>query len=225
MQQYTECNRSLFTRSNVPCRVGYVSPPAMAISFPKNKDWDYFKGIPMSAVTSRQGFQGGRALACRFTERLEPVKVFKGLICPNYKVHPILTDGSANNKQVNLNELRWNTLFLFFSNLNISTRHISSLNSVHDEVKNRRGMHKIVWIPVVEHWNEKVQKDFERLRAKMPWYTAQCFSPILDLKEKWRYKGKPILVVMNPQGDVKNTNAFPLIWKDGMKAFPFYDAQ
>ncbi|PQQ14312.1 protein SIEVE ELEMENT OCCLUSION B [Prunus yedoensis var. nudiflora] len=163
MQQYTECNRSLLLGLNVPCRVGYVSPPAMAISFPKNKDRDYFKASYVSGDKPTR-FQGGRALAL----------------------------------QVNLNELRWSTLFLFFSNLNISTRHISSLNSVHDEVKNRRGMHKIVWIPVMEHWNEKVQKDFERLRAKMPWYTAQCFSPILDLKEKWRYKGKPILVVMNP---------------------------
>ncbi|CAL8989822.1 unnamed protein product [Prunus brigantina] len=204
----------LITKGKVPCRVPYVS--ASAISYPKDKEWDYFKGIPMSAVTSRQGFQGGRALASFYQDRFEHLKFFKG------EVYPIRTDGSKNNEPLDC----CNTLFLFFSSLNISDRDISDVNLVYEEVKKRErgeGMYKIVWIPVVEKWNEKAQQDFERWRAKMPWYAAECRSPRLHLKNKWHYKDKPILVVMNLLGQVKNPNALPSIRKDGMEKFPFDD--
>ncbi|KAL6293579.1 hypothetical protein ACE6H2_001721 [Prunus campanulata] len=215
-----ECDRTLFTRPHVPLRtMQYVSPAAM--TYPKNKERN-LKGNSIAAARNRTGFERRRIMACVSKPRPECTEVFKGLICPKYSVLPILTDGSAKT-QVDIDVLKWKNVFLFFSGLDISDGDISILKGLHDEGMKRQQMYKVVWIPVVEQWTPQLHKDFENLRSEMPWYTAQCLLPILGIKEKWHFKGKPILAVMNSQGEVKNTNALPSIRKDGMKDFPFHE--
>ncbi|XP_021822105.1 protein SIEVE ELEMENT OCCLUSION B-like [Prunus avium] len=236
--QLMGCSRSLFARFNVACRVRrfYVSRPA-ATSYPKNKEWDYFKGIiPMSAVASRRWFQGSRTLA---EQKVDHLRAFKHLMDSGYEVdtklthgstdrkqdYPKLTDGSDGHAKVDVEVLKGKNLFLFFSSLDISNGdYIRLLNLVYDEVRNRGLTYKfkIVWIPVVKQWNEHAQNDFVMLRSNMPWYTM---SPKLegDIKNKWGYKGKPILVVMDAYGDVEITDAFPLIRDKGVQNFPFDD--
>ncbi|KAK7815167.1 protein sieve element occlusion b [Quercus suber] len=84
--------------------------------------------------------------------------------------------------------------------------------------------YKIVWIPIVDQWNDDTRKKFEMLKSKMPWYVVQYFSPIAGIrfiKEEWHFKNKPIIVVMNPKGKVECPNAIHMIRVWGMRAFPF----
>ncbi|KAJ0818266.1 putative protein SIEVE ELEMENT OCCLUSION [Helianthus annuus] len=60
----------------------------------------------------------------------------------------------------------------------------------------------------------------------MPWYSL--FHPsLLDpavikyIKEKWHFNRKPLLVVMDSQGRIVNTNALHMLWTWGSVAFPF----
>ncbi|PQQ09245.1 hypothetical protein Pyn_26243 [Prunus yedoensis var. nudiflora] len=96
--QLMGCNRNLFARFNVACRVPRfnVSRPA-ATTYPKNKEWDYFKGIiPMSAVASRRRFQGSRTVA---EQKVDHLKAFKHLMDSSYELETKLTHGSTDRKQ------------------------------------------------------------------------------------------------------------------------------
>ncbi|CAL8989830.1 unnamed protein product [Prunus brigantina] len=125
--------------------------------------------------------------------------------------------------------LRWKDLFLFFSSLDTCGPHLPILESINAKVGERKN-YEIVWIPVVEEWNGKEEKEFEELRSKMPWYTAKCSClRKSDMKnpnvcDLWDYEDKPILVVINSYGDVKNANALPMFEEKGIAAFPFHTA-
>ncbi|PRQ36298.1 putative thioredoxin-like protein [Rosa chinensis] len=85
-------------------------------------------------------------------------------------------------------------------------------------------IYKIVWILIVEQWTDDLRKKFDIMKNKMPWFTVQYSRPIAGLKfikEEWNFKGKPTLVMMNPQGKVKHPNALHMIRVWGAKAFPF----
>ena len=120
-------------------------------------------------------------------------------------------------------------IILFFSDLDISNEYISNLEPIYKEISKNKDKNKyeIVWIPIVDKWNDDMQKKFETLRSKMPpWYIVQNFSFELGtkyIKEKWQFKDKPIVVVMNSQGIVEhpNLNALRMITISGPDAFPF----
>jgi hypothetical protein len=119
--------------------------------------------------------------------------------------------------------LKKKNVLLFISGLDISNDEISILKPIHDALR-KEDQYKIVWIPIVERWNDDMRKKFEILRSKMPWYIVQYFSPIAGIrfiKQDWHFKNKPVIVVMNPQGKVECPNAIHMIQVWGMKAFPF----
>lgn len=130
-----------------------------------------------------------------------------------------------NTKQVDIRDvLKWKNMFLLFSCLDISNDDISSLKLVYEATK-KEDKYKIVWIPIVKKWNDELRRKFDILRRKMPWHAVNYFEPLAGMrkiKEDWHFNGKPIVVVMNEQGDVKNTDALPLIRKSGMMEFPFH---
>lgn len=114
-------------------------------------------------------------------------------------------------------------MLLFISSLEITDEDINILKPIYEATK-KDNQYSIVWIPIVEHWTDELRKKFEIIRVKMPWYVVQYFSPIAGIrfiKEEWHFKGKPIVVVANPQGKVENPNALHAIRLYGMKAFPF----
>ncbi|KAL6189536.1 hypothetical protein ACLB2K_040924 [Fragaria x ananassa] len=163
-----------------------------------------------------------RKLRKLFQTPTEVMEVFKALIFTKDTVQPII-DGSTN-KTVTIDVLRRKYVLLFISSLDISDDDIAILKPVYEGIK-KEDKYKIVWIPIVEQWTDELRKKFEILRTKMPWYTVQYFSPVAGIrfiKEEWHFKGKPAVVVMNPQGKVENTNALHLIRIYGMKAFPFH---
>jgi len=122
--------------------------------------------------------------------------------------------------------LKRKNVLLFISGLDITDEDISILRPIYYSIT-KDDRYKIVWIPIVDQWTDDLRKKFEFLRSKMPWYVVQCFSPIAGIrfvKEKWHFKGKPSVVVLNPQGKVEHENAIHMIRVWGIKAFPFTTA-
>ncbi|XP_048334288.2 protein SIEVE ELEMENT OCCLUSION B-like [Ziziphus jujuba] len=159
-----------------------------------------------------------------FQTPTEVMEIFKALTFTRAKPQPLI-DGSTN-KQVSIEVLRKKNIFLFISTLEITEEDISDLKPVYEGTK-KDDNYKIVWIPVVESWTPELQKKFEILRSKMPWFTVQSLSATVGIKfikEEWNFKGKPSLVVMNHQGRIENTNALHLVKLWGTKAFPFNKA-
>lgn len=118
-------------------------------------------------------------------------------------------------QQVNLKEIETENVFLFFSDLDISENEISILNSI-DNNKSMKDQYKIIWIPIVDWTVDQMQTKFEKLRSKMPntWYRLPKFSFDLGIQyinEKWEFKNRPIVVVMNSQGMVVHRDAYHMI--------------
>ncbi|PON53339.1 Sieve element occlusion [Trema orientale] len=165
-----------------------------------------------------------RRLRKLFQTPTEIVEILKALIFSKDNVQPII-DGSTN-KTVTIDVLKKKNVLLVISGLDITEEEISILRPIHEATKKDNQYH-IVWIPIVEKWTDELEKKFEDLRTKMPWYVVHYFSPIAGIKyikEEWHYKGKPAVVVINPQGKVEISNALHLIRVWGMKAFPFNKA-
>lgn len=111
---------------------------------------------------------------------------------------------------------------------------IKLLNSVNEklkekarEVENYRSEDfKILWIPIVDEWNEEGRKKLEnKLRdTKFGWYVVKYlnFETSLKLiKEVFKYEKKHVIKLMNPQGKVENFDAKQIISQWGIDGFPF----
>ena len=130
------------------------------------------------------------------------------------------------HKQVNIDVLKKKNVLFFISGLDITIDEISIIKPIYEGIK-KEDQYKIVWIPIVEQWTDELRKKFDFLQSKMQWYIVQYFSPVVGIKvikEKWNFKNKPIVVVMNQQGKVVHPNALHMIRVWGMKAYPFTPA-
>ncbi|KAL6192162.1 hypothetical protein ACLB2K_038549 [Fragaria x ananassa] len=156
-----------------------------------------------------------------FRTPTEIMEIFKGLLFTKDNVQPLVD--CSTRQTVSIEILRRKNVLFFISSLDITDDDISILKPVHEFTK-KDNQYKIVWIPIVEQWTDELRKKFEILKTKMPWYTVQYSGPIAGIKfikEEWNFKGKPLLVVMNPQGKVEHSNALHMIRVWGVKAFPF----
>ncbi|KAF5466025.1 hypothetical protein F2P56_015983 [Juglans regia] len=165
----------------------------------------------------KQQIEAYRRIVELFRTPTEVIDCLKGL-----NVKPLL-DGPTGNLVTIDEVLKGKNVLLFISGLDISDDDISILKPIHELIR-KEDQYKIVWIPIVEQWTEDLQKKFGMLRAKMPWYVVQYFSPIAGIrfiKEKWHFMGKPSVVVLTPQGRVESDNAIHMIRVWGIKAFPF----
>ncbi|KAI6700779.1 hypothetical protein NL676_015103 [Syzygium grande] len=166
------------------------------------------------------------------TIHIDNMKILKALIYPKDDIQP-LVEGTTK-KRVSIEVLRRRNVLLLISGLDISQDELSILEQIHSESKlhaTRQEMHQyeLVWIPVVDRsvqWTDPMQKHFEGLKSTMPWYTVNHPSlihkaVILLIKEKWHFRNKPILVVLDPQGRVVCPNAIHMMWIWGSNAFPF----
>ncbi|KAJ0074735.1 hypothetical protein Patl1_33304 [Pistacia atlantica] len=64
----------------------------------------------------------------------------------------------------------------------------------------------------------------------MPWYSVydpSIIGPavIMYIEQVWQFKKEPILVVLDPQGNVVNSDAHHMLWIWGSLAFPFTSAR
>lgn len=119
-------------------------------------------------------------------------------------------------------------MFLFISGLDRIEDDIMRLTPIHEAITKDEDKkdYKIIWLPMVDQWNDKEKAKFESLKKKMPWYVVEYFSPVKHRKhimEKWQYMNKPSVVVLDSKENMVNTNAMPMIFSWGIEAFPFHD--
>lgn len=159
------------------------------------------------------------------------MKVLKALIYAQDDILP-LYDG-VTKKRVSLEPLRRKNVLLLFSGMEISTDELLILEQIYNESKahapRMESRYELVWIPIVDpnsEWKDPRQKQFESLQENMSWYSV--FHPSLIgkpviwfIQSEWKYKNKPILVVLDPQGRVSCPNAFHMMWIWGSAAYPF----
>ncbi|XP_027347273.1 protein SIEVE ELEMENT OCCLUSION B [Abrus precatorius] len=163
------------------------------------------------------------------------MKVLRALIYAQDDILP-LYDG-VSKKRVSLEPLRRKNVLLLFSGLDISSDELMILEQIYNESKAQaprmESRYELVWIPIVDpntEWTEQKQKQFETLLETMAWY-AVCHPSMIGkpviwfIQSEWKYKNKPILVVLDPQGRVSCPNAIHMMWIWGSAAFPFTSAR
>ncbi|CAI0456600.1 unnamed protein product [Linum tenue] len=162
---------------------------------------------------------------------IDNMKVLKSLIYSKDDMQP-LVDGSTK-RRVTLEVLRRKNVLLLISDLNISHDELSILEQIYNESRIHTtrldSQYEVIWIPVVDPsivWTEAMHKQFETLQSTMPWYTVSHPSVIEKavvryIREKWHFRNKAILVVLDPQGRVVSPNAIHMMWIWGSNAFPF----
>lgn len=158
-----------------------------------------------------------------FQTPTEVMEVFKVLIFRKDAPKESIYDGSTKTL-VDIEVLKKKEVFLFISTLNISQEDISILIPIYDHLKETGSQYKIVWIPVVDEWTDKLRKKFDSLKSKMPWYVLHHFAPIKGIKyikEELHFNQKPLVVVLSPQGKILHHNAFHMIQVWGVKGFPY----
>lgn len=160
------------------------------------------------------------------TIHIDNLKVLSVLISAHDDAPP-LYDGPAK-RRVHLDVLKKKNVLLLISGLDISQEELIILEQSYTESKVHS--YEIVWIPVVDHtavpWTDALQAQLENLQASMPWYSVHHPSMIGNavikfIRDDWHFRGKPILVVLDPLGKVVSPNAIHMMWIWQNNAFPF----
>jgi hypothetical protein len=126
-------------------------------------------------------------------------------------------------------------VLLFISSLDSIEDEISLLKSIYERLQEnskeaikgfKKEDFKILWIPIVNHWDDSHMERFKALKSGIKWYVVEYFSElpghrIIRDQERIGYIGNPIIPVFNPQGIITNIDAMDLIFQWGIDAFPF----
>ena len=142
------------------------------------------------------------------------------------------------NQQASLEPLRRKSVLLLISGLEFSPDELLILEQIYNEsrvhVSRLENRYELVWIPIVDlqntEWTDPMQRQFDSLQATMPWFSVYhptlISKPVIwFIQREWKYKNKPILVVLDPQGRVACPNAIHMMWIWGSAAFPFTSAR
>ncbi|KAK3026047.1 hypothetical protein RJ639_042539 [Escallonia herrerae] len=94
--------------------------------------------------------------------------------------------------------------------------------------KEIEGSYQIIWIPVPssDTWTLAEERSFYFLSNSLPWisirHTWLLSSAVVNfIKREWNFKEEPLMVVLDLQGHVTNSNAIDMVLIWGAKAFPF----
>ncbi|MFS7949112.1 putative sieve element occlusion [Helianthus anomalus] len=165
------------------------------------------------------------------TIHYDNMKILKVLISPKDDILPLF-DGSTK-KRVSLDVLRKRNVLLLISGLDMPQDELSILEEIYSDsrVQGTRtdGPYEIVWIPIVDpsvKYTNEMDMKVEEMRNKMPWYSVYHPS-IIDsavvksIGDRWHFRNKPTLVVLDTQGRELSPNAMHMMWIWGTSAFPF----
>ncbi|XP_021844910.1 protein SIEVE ELEMENT OCCLUSION B [Spinacia oleracea] len=160
------------------------------------------------------------------TIHVDNMKVLNILIHANDENVPSLYDGPTK-RRVHLDVLRRKNVLLLISGLDITQEELIILEQSYTESKAHA--YDIVWIPIMDHsvpWTDAMQIKLETLQGSMPWYsvhhpTMMSNAVIKFIKDDWHFRGRPILVVLDPLGKVVCPNAIHMMWIWQNNAFPF----
>ncbi|CAL0299874.1 unnamed protein product [Lupinus luteus] len=95
----------------------------------------------------------------------------------------LINDGAANTK-VGISVLEKKDVFLFFSTLDITESDFDHLIPIYNKFK-LEDQYKILWIPIVEEWNDELHIKFDNMKKNMSWYTLEHFEPIRGKDNEW----------------------------------------
>lgn len=125
-------------------------------------------------------------------------------------------------------------MLLFISGLDSIGDEILLLSSIYKRLQEnpkvikgfKKEDFKILWIPIVDIWGDVLKQQFKTLKERMKWYVLEYFSElpglgIITQKLNCQLDNKPIVSVINPQGEIINDNAMDIIFQWGIEAFPF----
>ncbi|XP_004491932.1 protein SIEVE ELEMENT OCCLUSION B-like [Cicer arietinum] len=146
---------------------------------------------------------------------------------------PLLFKGN-NQVKTGIEVFKQNYVLLFISGLDSIGDEILLLNSIYKRLQDnpqevikgfKKEDFKILWVPIVDIWDEVHKEEFRNLKESMKWYVLEYFSELPGIgiiRNKLNYlDNKPIVSVINPQGDVINEDAMEIIFQWGFDAFPF----
>lgn len=96
----------------------------------------------------------------------------------------------------------------------------------HHHHKKLEGSYEIVWISVSDTWTDSERDMFDFLSNSLPWYSVRrpwvLYSAVVNyIKQEWGYKNAPLIVVLDSQGMVTNSNAMDMVFIWGARAYPF----
>ncbi|KAJ0075851.1 hypothetical protein Patl1_33318 [Pistacia atlantica] len=143
------------------------------------------------------------------------------------EVHLPLLKGDTKER-ASIEVLKSKTLLLLISDLEFANEELLMLEqSYKGSLQDPTKQYEIVWIPVVDRssqWNKQGQ--FENHQSRMPWYSVYhplMIKPgvLMYIEQVWKFKKKPIFVVLEPEGKVVNNNALHMLRIWGSLAFPF----
>ncbi|CAL5208254.1 unnamed protein product [Lathyrus oleraceus] len=146
---------------------------------------------------------------------------------------PLIYKGNIQVR-TGLEVFKKNYMLLFISGLDSIGDEILLLNSIYNRLQDnpqevikgfKKEDFKILWIPIVDIWDEVAKNQFRILKESMKWYVLEYFSELPGvgiIKNRLNYvDNKPIVSVINPQGEIMNENAMEIIFQWGFDAFPF----
>lgn len=91
-----------------------------------------------------------------------------------------------------------------------------------------RDNYKIIWLPLPssDSWTEAEETSFNFLSESLPWYAIRkprllSSAVVKFIKQEWNFKEEPLMVVLDSNGKVTNTNALDMVLIWGPQAYPF----
>ncbi|XP_010550172.2 PREDICTED: protein SIEVE ELEMENT OCCLUSION A [Tarenaya hassleriana] len=140
-----------------------------------------------------------------------------------------LYHGSGHSKRrVGIDALSQKNVLLLISDLENLEREMYILEQLYNDAWQQS--FEILWVPIQDHWTESDKTKYETLHSGMKWYVLGepwmlSAASLRFIKEWWGFKTKPILVALDPKGQVVSTNAFPMIWIWQTFAHPFTNSR
>ncbi|GAU46328.1 hypothetical protein TSUD_28450 [Trifolium subterraneum] len=183
-------------------------------------------------------------------KRLKDSDNFKGVVAflkllieGNGSAKPLIYKGNTQVK-TGIEVFNKNYVLLFISGLDSIGDEIQMLNSIYNRLQDKpqevngfkKEDFKILWIPIVDMWDEDRKNKFRNLKESMKWYVLDYQKYVVEyffeLPGRWIINKKlnydldsePIFSVIDPQGVIINKNARNVIFQWGFDAFPFRES-
>ncbi|KAK2636627.1 hypothetical protein Ddye_031419 [Dipteronia dyeriana] len=168
---------------------------------------------------------------------IDNMKVVRALIYAKDDQLPLVIIEGSTRRRASLDVLRRKNVLLLITDLDVSLDELMILEQLYQESRQHstrtESQYEVVWMPVMDRtaqWTEEKQQKFEYVQGTVPWYSIHhpsMVDPAVTryIKEFWHFKKKPVLVVLDLQGKVVNTNALHMMWIWGSAAFPFTSAR
>lgn len=98
----------------------------------------------------------------------------------------------------------------------------------HPHSKNVEGSYEIVWVPISfsDTWTNAEKESFDLLSNSLPWFSiwqpqSLDSAVVKFIKQEWKFKDEPIMVVLDSKGMVTHSNALDMVLIWGARGYPF----